>query len=118
MTNWNEKNLSQCNQLVDSYDPTQTNFDELTPVLDTLNPVQCFDILNKLCSKCSSTMVYPTLDQLIVHYIVRFRSNGGFFLALKEPINQREYLLRRLTDSILTQQEYAQKTNLTSAEIH
>lgn len=118
MTSWNEKNLSQCQQLVDSYDQSQTNFDQLTSLLDSLNPVQVFDMLNQLCSKCSSTTENSALDQLIVHYIVRFRSNGGFFLALKEPDNQRQYLLHRLTDSILTKQEYAQKTNLTPAELH
>ena len=118
MTAWNEKNLSQCEQIVDSYDQNPTNFDQLTPLLDSLNPVQCFDVLNKLCRKCSSTTENAALDQLIVHYIVRFRSNGGFFLALKQASNQREHLLHRLTDSILTKQEYAQKTNLTAAELH
>jgi hypothetical protein len=54
MTALNEKNLSECNQLVDSYDNQQNNFQNLSTKLDSLNPVQCFDVLNKLCSKYSS----------------------------------------------------------------
>lgn len=54
MTALNEKNLLECNQLVDSYDNQQNNFQDLSTKLDSLNPVQCFDILNKLCSKYSS----------------------------------------------------------------
>jgi hypothetical protein len=50
----NEKNILECNQLVDSYDNKQDNFNDLSAKLDSLNPVQCFDILDKLCSKYSS----------------------------------------------------------------
>ena len=50
----NENYVTQCNQLVDNYNNTQDNFNELSSVLDNLNPVQCFDILDKLCSKFSS----------------------------------------------------------------
>jgi len=51
MTALNEKNLTECNQLVDNQ---QNNFHDLSIKLDSLNPVQCFDILDKLCSKYSS----------------------------------------------------------------
>jgi hypothetical protein len=48
----NDKNLLECNQLVDSYQ--QGSLNELSTKLDSLNPVQCFDVLDKLCSKYSS----------------------------------------------------------------
>jgi hypothetical protein len=54
MTAMNEKNVYECNQLVDSYDNKQDNFNDLSSKLDYLNPIQCFDILDKLCSKYSS----------------------------------------------------------------
>ena len=55
MTTINEKNVLECNQLVDSYNNNkQNNFNDLSSKLDYLNPVQCFDILDKLCSKYSS----------------------------------------------------------------
>ena len=114
----NEKNLQECNQLVDSIDPNKNNFQDLSVKLESLNPVQCFDMLNKLCGKYSSTTANDELDQLILKYIIRFRNNGGFFLALKDPQYPREHLLRRLADTILLNQEYAQKANLTLADIH
>jgi len=52
MTEMNEKNILECNQLVDNNE--QDNFNDLSSKLDYLNPVQCFDILDKLCSKYSS----------------------------------------------------------------
>jgi hypothetical protein len=52
MTEMNEKNILECNQLVDNNQ--QDNFNDLSSKLDYLNPVQCFDILDKLCSKYSS----------------------------------------------------------------
>jgi hypothetical protein len=67
---------------------------------------------------CFSTTKNIELDELILKFIIRFRDNGGFFLALKEPQNHRQYLLSRLTDSILSNQENAQKVNLTLADIH
>lgn len=54
MTAMNEKNVLECSQLADSYDDKQNNFNELSSKLDNLNPIQCFDILDKLCSKYSS----------------------------------------------------------------
>jgi hypothetical protein len=65
-----------------------------------------------------STTENRELDELIVKFVIRFRNNGGFFLALKEPQGHRQHLLRRLTDSILINKEHAQKTSLTSADIH
>lgn len=51
----NQQNVSECDQLVDSYDISKpVNFDELSSKLDYLNPVQCFDIFDKLCSKYTS----------------------------------------------------------------
>jgi hypothetical protein len=58
------------------------------------------------------------LDELILKFIIRFRNNGGFFLALKERQDHRQHLLRRLTDSILINKEDAQRANLTFADIH
>ncbi len=54
MTALNEKNLLECTQVVDSYDNKQKNFQDLSTKLESLNPVQCFDLLDKLCSKYSS----------------------------------------------------------------
>jgi hypothetical protein len=65
-----------------------------------------------------STTENHELDELILKFVSRFRINGGFFLALKEPQDRRQHLLQRLTDSILTNEENTQKVNLTSTEIH
>ena len=65
-----------------------------------------------------STTENRELDELIMKFIIRFRNNGGFFLALKEPQDRRQYLLQRLTDSILTNKDNTQKANLTPADIH
>ncbi len=65
-----------------------------------------------------STTENRELDELILKFLIRFRNNGGFFLALKEPQDHRQHLFRRLTDSILINKEYAQKTSLTSADLH
>jgi hypothetical protein len=55
LTAMNEQNVLECNQLVDSYENNrQGSFEDLSTKLDNLNPVQCFDILDKLCSKYSS----------------------------------------------------------------
>ncbi len=48
----NEKNVLECHQLVDS--GKQENFNALSAKLDYLNPIQCFDILDKLCGQYSS----------------------------------------------------------------
>jgi hypothetical protein len=58
------------------------------------------------------------LDELILKFIIRFRNNGGFFIALKERQDHRQYLLHRLTDSILLNKENARKANLTPSDIH
>ena len=58
------------------------------------------------------------LDELILKYIIRFRNNGGFFLALKQNENHREHLHKRLIDTILISNENAQKTNLTLDDIY
>jgi hypothetical protein len=76
-----------------------------------------FCIVNFLNFVCSTTE-NRELDELILKFITRFRINGGFFLALKEPQDRRQHLLQRLTNSILTNKENAQKANLTPAEIH
>ncbi len=65
-----------------------------------------------------STTENRELDELILKFVVRFRNNGGFFIALKEPQNLRQHLLQRLIDSILINKENAEKTNLTPSEIH
>ena len=55
MTAMNDRNVLECNQLVDNYESDkQGNLDELSAKLDYLNPVQCFDIFDKLCSKQTS----------------------------------------------------------------
>ncbi|CAF0936473.1 unnamed protein product [Rotaria sp. Silwood1] len=119
LTAINDKNVSECNQLVDSYNNNKPeNFNDLSAKLDYLNPVQCFDILDKLCSKYSSTTENHELDELILKFVIRFRINGGFFIALKEPQERRQHLLRRLTDSILIKKENVEKANLTSTDIH
>lgn len=59
----------------------------------------------------------PGLDELILKYVCRYRTNGGFFRALKEPLNHREYLLKRLTGRILQDSNNAQKANLTPNDI-
>ncbi|CAF3675234.1 unnamed protein product [Rotaria socialis] len=118
LTSMNDKNVSECNQLVDSYDNDKPeNFDQLSAKLDYLNPVQCFDILDKLCKKYSSTAKNNELDDLILKFIVRFRINGGFFLSIKEPQNRRQYLLRQLTNSILISKDNIEKANLTPNDI-
>ena len=48
----NHQHVFECNQIVDSNQ--LGNFNDLSAKLDYLNPVQCFDILDKLCSKYSS----------------------------------------------------------------
>ncbi|CAF0879925.1 unnamed protein product [Rotaria sordida] len=119
LTAINDKNVLECNQLVDSYDSDKpVNFNDLSTKLDYLNPVQCFDILDKLCSKYSSTTENHELDELILKFVVRFRTNGGFFLALKEPQDRRQHLLRRLADSILIKKENVETTNLRPGDIH
>ncbi|CAF2976613.1 unnamed protein product [Rotaria sp. Silwood2] len=119
LTAINDKNVFECNQLVDSYDSVKPeNFNDLSTKLDYLNPIQCFDILDRLCSKYSSTAEHWELDELILKFVVRFRINGGFFIALKEPQDRRQHLLRRLTDSILTKKENVEKANLTPTDIH
>jgi hypothetical protein len=51
----NDENVLECNQLVDSYENgRQGDLNELSIKLDNLNPVQCFDVLDKLCSRYSS----------------------------------------------------------------
>ncbi|CAF0894897.1 unnamed protein product [Adineta steineri] len=112
----NEDYLLECNQLIDN--DIENNYNDLSVKLDNLNPVQCFDLLDKLCSKYSSTTENPKLDELILKFIVRFRNNGGFFLALKQPQNHRQHLLQRLNDLILINKENTVKTNLTPTELY
>ncbi len=50
----NEKNVAECDQLVEAYGKGQREqFDQMADLLDSLNPVQCFDALDKLCSQSS-----------------------------------------------------------------
>ncbi len=48
------------------------------------------------------------LNELILKFIIRFRNNGGFFIALEQSQDRIQHLLRRLNDSILTNKENAQ----------
>ncbi|UJR27258.1 hypothetical protein I4U23_008553 [Adineta vaga] len=47
LTAMNDENVAECNQLADN--DINDNFNELSSKLDYLNPIQCFDILDKLC---------------------------------------------------------------------
>ncbi|CAF1048430.1 unnamed protein product [Adineta ricciae] len=117
LTAMNEENVAECNRLADN-EIIDINFAELSSKLDSLNPVQCFDILDKLCNKYPSTKKNDALDELILKFVIRFRINGGFFIALKQPADHRQHLIQRLNDTILTNEDNIQKTNLTLADIH
>ncbi|CAF1236333.1 unnamed protein product [Adineta steineri] len=116
LTKMNEDYVFECNQLIDN--DIENNYNDLSVKLDNLNPVQCFDLLDKLCSKYSSTTENPKLDELILKFIIRYRNNGGFFLALKQPQTHRQHLLQRLNDLILVNKENTVKTNLTPTELY
>ena len=50
----NERDVSECTRLAQMYKQGQNeDLDELSAHLDALNPVQCFDVLDQLCSGCS-----------------------------------------------------------------
>ena len=50
----NERDVSECDRLADVYSQGENkDLDELSARLDSLNPVQCFDVLDRLCSACS-----------------------------------------------------------------
>jgi hypothetical protein len=66
----------------------------------------------------SRTIENRELDELILKFIIRFRNNGGFFIALKERQYHRQHLLHRLANSILLNKEYVHQTNLTPSDIH
>ena len=58
------------------------------------------------------------LDDLILKFVERFRNNGGFFLALRQPQERRQHLLQRLADCILLHSDNARRANLTSNELN
>jgi hypothetical protein len=50
----NERDVSECSRLAEMYNEGESDdLDELLAHLDALNPVQCFDVLDQLCSGCS-----------------------------------------------------------------
>lgn len=52
-------------------------------------------------------------NDLLIFYVNRFRINGGFFLALKEPRDERQHLLNYLRNFVLINEENAKLLNLT-----
>ncbi|CAF0748429.1 unnamed protein product [Didymodactylos carnosus] len=119
MHKMNQEDVKRCEDLVDQYLSGHKNvLNDLNTRLEAVNPVQCFDILDKLCAK--STNDGEEIDSLIMKFIRMHRSGGGFFLALENPKSpaRRQNLLNRLIHTTLnTHKEEGKRLNVQSSDL-